>query len=129
MRQKTYIIPLKPIPWRRAGISQTKFYDQQVNEKIAYGLYLLKCHGSDPIFSVPVELDVTFYMTTAQQKQKQLKTYHHATPDLDNLVKLLLDAIVDTKAILTDDRIISVMHAKKIYDSCPRTEFTIRELE
>ena len=129
MREKRYIIPLRPLPWRRAGISGTKFYDTQVNQKIAFGLYLLRCHGSDPIFSGPVELDVTFFMTTAQQRHKQPKTYHYATPDLDNLVKLLLDAIVDTKAILTDDRIISVMHAKKVYDSSPRTEFTIRELE
>lgn len=129
MKEKKYLIPLKPIPWKRAGISQTKFYDQQVNEKIAFGLYLLKCHGSDPLFTGPVELDVTFHMSTAQQKMKQLQKYHHATPDLDNLVKLLLDAIVDTKAILSDDRIISVIHAKKLYDDKPRTEFTIRELE
>lgn len=129
MRSKQYIIPLKPIPWRRAGISQTKFYDQQVNEKIAYGLYLLKCHGSDPIFSVPVELDVTFYMTTAQQKSKQLKTYHHATPDLSNLIKFLEDAIVDVGSIITDDRIISRIVAQKIYSDKPRTEFIIRDLE
>jgi Holliday junction resolvase RusA-like endonuclease len=129
MKEKKYLIPLKPIPWKRAGISQTKFYDQQVNEKIAFGLYLLKCHGSDPLFTGPVELDVTFHMSTAQQKINQIKKYHHATPDLDNLVKLLLDAIVDTKAILSDDRIISVMHAKKLYSDSPRTEFTIRELE
>jgi len=129
MREKSYIIPLKPISWKRVGLSGTRFYDQQVNDKIAYGLYLLKSHGNDDMFNNPIELDVTFYMTTAQQKIKQIKKHHASTPDLDNLIKLLLDAIVDTKTIVSDDKIISVIHAKKVYDSKPRTEFTIRELE
>jgi Holliday junction resolvase RusA-like endonuclease len=130
MREKKYTIPLKPLAWKRAGISGTKFYDQQVNEKIAFGLYLLKQHGSDPIFENAVAIDIIFYMSTAQQKIKQKKIYHSTTPDLSNLIKFLEDAIVDTRAILTDDRIISVIIAKKVYDNKdPRTEFTIRELE
>ena len=50
-------------------------------------------------------------------------------PDLSNLIKLLEDAIVDTKVVLTDDRIISKIIAKKVYDDNPRTEFILRELE
>lgn len=128
MRSKSYIIPLKPIPWKRSGVSNAHFYDQQLQEKIAYGLYLLKCHGSSPKFIGPIELEVTFYMSMPQ-KGRQPGEHHSVTPDLDNLVKLLLDAIVDTKAIVSDDRIISIINAKKIYDPKPRTQFTIRELE
>jgi Holliday junction resolvase RusA-like endonuclease len=128
MKEKSYLIPVKPIAWKRAGISGSKFYDQQVADKINYGLYLNRCHGSAPLFTGPIELDVTFYMWIPK-KGREADTYHHTTPDLDNLVKLLLDAIVDTKAIVSDDRIISVICAKKIYGKNPRTEFTIRELE
>jgi len=127
MRSKHYLIPLKPLAWRRAGLSGTKFFDTQIKEKIAYGLYLNRCHGSDPIFDGPVEISVTFFMPTAQKKGKS--GYHYQTPDLDNLVKLLLDAIVSTNTIVSDDRIISVIKAQKVYDKVTRTEFTIRELE
>ena len=128
MRTQHYLIPQKPIPWKRAGKNGTRVYDTQVNEKIAFGLYLLKCHGSSPIFSTPIELDVTFFMPTAQQKIKQLQKYHSGTPDLSNLIKFLEDAIVDTQAIIVDDRIISSITARKVYSDKPRTEFIIREL-
>ena len=126
MRSKQYTIPLKPIPWKRAGRSGTRVYDTQVNDKIAYGLYMIKCHGSAPIFDGPIAIDITFYMLPPK---KTKVGYHHTTPDLDNLVKLLLDAIVSTSSIITDDRIISVIKAEKRYDHCTRTEFTIRKLE
>ena len=127
MREKHYTIPLKPIPWKRCGLSGTKFFDTQVSDKIAFGLYLNQQHGSEPMFSGPVALDVTFFMSS-QNKIKRTGP-HYSTPDLDNLLKLLLDAIVNTKTIMTDDRLISFITAKKIYDKNPRTEFTIRELE
>jgi Holliday junction resolvase RusA-like endonuclease len=128
MREKSYLIPIKPISWKRCGLAGTTFYDTQVNDKIAFGLYLLKQHGSDPLFEKPLSLDVTFFMPKAL-KSKKRGDYHSSTPDLDNLIKLLLDAIVATKSIMTDDRIVSIIVAKKIYDVNPRTEFIIKELE
>ena len=129
-RSKSYVIPLKPITWKRAGISDRRFYDQQLSEKIAYGLYINRCHGNEPIFQGPVVLEVVFYMAKSQGKKNKPKTHHHMfAPDLSNLIKLLEDAIVDTKVVLTDDRIISKIIAKKVYDDNPRTEFILRELE
>jgi Holliday junction resolvase RusA-like endonuclease len=134
MREKHYTIPISPIPWRRAGIGKTamcgtKFYDTQINEKIAFGLYLIKQHGSDPIFKTAISIDITFHMKKPFRDKKTSKIYHHTKPDLDNLIKLLLDAIVATKTIMTDDNIVSIINAQKIFSADPRTEFTIRELE
>jgi Holliday junction resolvase RusA-like endonuclease len=120
---------MTPIPLRRARINNQRFYDTQVKDKITFGLYLIQQHGSAPIFTKPLQIDITFYMRTGQQKAKMAKTHHDSVPDLDNLIKFALDAIVDTNTILTDDRIISIINAKKVYDSFPRTEFTITELE
>ena len=128
-RSKSYIIPLKPTPLKRARLGCGRFYDSQVAEKTTWGLYMLKCHGSAPMFIKPSQLEVIFFMPVALKNTKKIGTYHANTPDLDNLVKFLLDAIVDTKTIITDDRIISAISAKKMYSNNPRTEFTIRELE
>ena len=133
MIEKHYSIPLRPIPWKRAGLSGRTFYDTQVIDKVAFGLYLLKQHGNAPMFTKAISIDITFFMKTSQRKATAIKTfghkYHSIKPDLDNLIKLLLDAIVATKTIMTDDRIISIITAKKIFDPIPRTEFIIRELE
>jgi Holliday junction resolvase RusA-like endonuclease len=130
LRSKQYLIPLAPIPWKRAGVSNRSFYDQQLDEKIAYGLYIARCHGEDAIFDKAVQMDVVFYMTKSQSKKnKPTSIYHSYTPDLSNLIKLLEDAIVDTGVVLTDDRIISIINAQKVYaDGNPRTEFTLKEL-
>lgn len=120
---------MTPIPLRRPRINNQRFYDSQVKDKITFGLYLIQQHGSTPMFTKPLQIDITFFMRTGQQKAKMGKMHHDTTPDLDNLIKFLLDAIVDTNTLLTDDRIISIINAKKVYDKVPRTEFTITELE
>lgn len=129
MRSKSYKIEIDPIPLRRARINNKRFYDPQSADKIAFGLHLLKQHGNEPMFSGPVQLDVIFYMSTGQNKANKEKTHHSTIPDLSNLIKFVEDAIVDTQVIITDDRIISIINAKKVYHSRPRTEFTITELE
>lgn len=120
---------MNPIPLRRPRINNQRFYDSQVADKIAFGLFLVQQHGNEPIFTKPLQIDITFFMNTAQSRAKMNKKYHATIPDLDNLIKFCLDAIVDTNTLLTDDRIVSIINAKKVYDSKPRTEFTITELE
>lgn len=129
-RTKEYIIDLFPIPWKRAGQNERHFYDRQTHEKTAVGIHLVSQHGSDPVFCGPLHMDLTFYMPLPKSLCKRKKTvWHHTTPDLDNLEKFLLDTITKTGVIWRDDRLVSSMSVKKIYDKHPRTHIVIKELE
>lgn len=128
MRSKTYIIPQPPRPWQRARMHGTKFFDGQIQEKIAYGLYMENQHDNEAVFSKPIHLDVTFFMQIPKSICKRKDTlYHYSKPDIDNLVKFLLDSA--RNVIIQDDKIICSLIAKKVYDNNPRTEFIITEIE
>ncbi len=127
---KEYVINLTPIPWQRAGVKGKIFYDRQMHEKLAFGLYLNKEHGSAPKFVKPVHVEVTFYMPIPKTvKKRSLMIWHRSAPDIDNLQKFVLDAINGTQSIWEDDRIVSSLVAKKVYDRHPRTHIIITELE
>lgn len=129
-RIKEYIIEIPPIPWKRAGVHQKMFYDQQTHEKLAFGLYLNKQHGSDPKFDAPLSVELTFYMPIPKSVHRRSKyIWHHAAPDIDNLSKFCLDAINSSGIIWKDDRQVSSLVARKLYDQNPRTHLIIRELE
>ena len=129
MRMKVYKVDLPPIPCQRPKLSGHRFYDGQVSDKVAFGLLLLKQHGQEMPFSTAVDLTITFFMRIPPGTRIGVKTKHHTKKcDLDNLLKFALDALVDAD-ILTDDRIICMITAKKEYSNNPRTEFTIKELE
>lgn len=125
-KKKKYSVPLSPIPWKRPGVSENGFFDAQKREKLAFSLYLEQQHKEAPLFSSPISLDVVFYMKIPL-KNKSRQGVHFIKPDIDNLCKFLLDSIVGT--LITDDRIIWSLSAKKIYDSNPRTEFVITTLD
>lgn len=131
MRMKSYLIETTPMSWSRAGHNGRYFYDKQRHEKTVYGLWINKCHGDEPMFTGPLELDVTFFMPIPLLNKNRYETiYHHIVPDLDNCCKFLMDAInnLDGK-VWHDDKQVSVLKAKKIYDKVPRVEFTITELQ
>lgn len=91
------------------------------------------------MFTKALHLDAVFYfnipltqmnrMTSKSRSNKLFKeegTAHAIRPDLDNIVKFLLD--VCNGIIYRDDSLISSMSVKKVYSENPRTEFTITEL-
>ena len=127
---KEYVINLNPIPWQRAGVKKgTVFYDRQKQDKLAFGLYLNKEHGSSPMFVNPVHVEVTFYMPIPKTVNKRSGViWHKGTPDIDNLQKFVLDAITSTQSIWQDDRLVSSLVSKKVYDQHPRTHIIIMEL-
>ncbi len=128
MRSKAYCIKVKPIAWQRACRNGSRYFDAQAKDKLSFGLYLINQHGDEPIFQVPVHMDVTFYMPIPKSMQnRQYSIYHCKTPDLDNLCKFLLDSMKDV--LIVDDRIISCLTAKKLYDKDPRTELVLTEVE
>lgn len=132
LRTKTYEIDFAPIPWKRAGVNLTagKFFDRQKQEKLAFGLYILAQHGSEPFFEGPLLIEANFYMPLARAvSSRKASLWHYVTPDLDNLCKMLLDTINDTQTVWHDDRQVSKIIISKLYDKHPRTIFTISELE
>jgi len=125
MRTQIYTIPLKPIPWARAGHDGNHFYDKQKQEKLGLGLYLNKIHDAQPKWIGPLSLDVIFYLPVP--KKKPTSQWCINLGDLDNYIKFLLDTITDCQ-LWDDDRIVCQIHAKKLYDTHPRTILNITEL-
>ena len=125
LRRKVYIINHPPVAWKRAGLNGHMFYDRQKQEKLLWGISLIAQHNDEPPFTKPVEIDVTFYLPRpAKPKYRDAPT----GVDIDNLVKMLLDSM-SKNTILSDDRIVIDIHARKRYDKDrPRTEFTIQEM-
>ena len=133
MRIKTYVIPQPPLPWSRPGLAGKRFFDAQTKDKLVYKITLESQHKDEHLFSKPVSIDMTFFMAMPnvvierRKKSGIEECIHHCVkPDIDNLVKFVFDAIKNV--IITDDKIIYSMTAKKLYDSNPRTEFTIKEI-
>ena len=59
--------------------------------------------------------------------KENMPEYHSFTPDLDNLVKFLLDTIAGKDRFIVDDSQICRIQAEKIYGK-PRTEVIIEEI-
>ena len=131
MRSLKYKIDLAPLAWKRCMIDSRggnpKFFDGQAKDKVIFGLTIVKQHGNANRFSVPIHMDIVFYMPLPKTNKK----YKADEPfvgksDLDNLVKFLLDTLVDAD-ILSDDNIVWSITCKKVYSKLPRSEFTITE--
>jgi Holliday junction resolvase RusA-like endonuclease len=116
---------MQPISWTRPKLNGQQFFDGQIKAKVCFGLALQSQHNTDLLYSKPIAFNVTFYMK-APLKPKPNLFYHSCAPDLDNLLKFVFDAIKDV--LITDDRIICSITAKKIYAKEARTEFTITEV-
>lgn len=120
-----YTIKADPIPWMRAGLNKAnRFYDRQVQNKIAFGLIVSKQHKNKPLFSTPIHIDLQFHIKLPKSYTDIMP--HIVKPDLDNLVKFVLDAIKDI--LITDDKIICKLTAHKLYSHEPKTIITIKEM-
>lgn len=129
MRSKEYTINIRPVAWKRAGHANGHYYDTQTHEKLAYGLSIARTHGSDPKFNGPLSLDMVFYMPYPKTKRKELHNHFHwTTPDKDNLIKHIKDAITQTGIVWHDDRQCAQGSWLAIYDKIPRVYFKITEL-
>ena len=81
----------------------------------------------------PVKMDIAFFLETPQSwsRKKQAAANRREIrpvkrPDLDNLVKLIQDAL--NGLAYQDDKQIQEINARKWYSSKPRTVITITEL-
>lgn len=83
-----------------------------------------------------IELEVYFYMPYPKkwlrtgkyegQLKENAPIYCQTKPDLDNMVKLVMDAL-SNNVIYEDDKQIVVLTTVKCYSKSPRTEIIIRE--
>lgn len=121
-----YTVNADPVPWMRAGLNKTnRFYDQQVQSKIAFGLIVAKQHKNKEPHSKPISLDLQFHIKQPKSRKEIIPM--GVKPDLDNLIKFVLDALNDVLWI--DDKIITTIHAHKQYSHEPKTIITIKEIQ
>jgi Holliday junction resolvase RusA-like endonuclease len=123
-----YTIPSEPVPLMRARCGRSRVWDAQKQIKFATACVIKIQHADKPITLNPLHVDLTFFMPLPKKRYKHLiGQYHTPRPDLDNLVKFVLD--VCNNIIYHDDAQIVSFTAKKVYDIDARTEFVITELE
>lgn len=128
VRSKSYCVNLRPLPWQRPYLNERTLFDNQKREKLAFGIYLAQQHNDEPLFGRPIIMELTFYMAIPKSLPKRKGgLYHSNRPDLDNLCKFVLDAMKEV--VITDDKIICDLHARKVYDKVPRTEIIIKEVD
>ena len=120
-------IPLKPVPKERPrmlknGRVYTPKRTKQAEDAIRHYLRnngVQKCSGA-----VAVKIVFEF------KRPKSNKSQHHTKrPDLDNLVKLVLDGIQDEYGAIADDKDIIHMQASKQYGTIDQIKLWIKEVE
>ena|ERR1700690_4674033 len=124
---RTYVILGDPVALARARFARGRFYDSQKEFKLIAGCNLRNQHDTDQLFEGPLYIFVRFFMPRSKSKKKALIQWHHTKPDIDNLLKYLLDTC--NTILFKDDACIASLNSIKIYDDKPRTEFTIHQLE
>jgi crossover junction endodeoxyribonuclease RusA len=116
-----YTIPGQPIPLARPRFSNNHVWDCQSGEKMVAATNLRFLHKGE-LLTGPLHVDLKFFMC---HKTKH-KSWHCVRPDLDNLIKFILD--VANGVLYEDDKQVAKITAEKTYDQKARTEITIMEL-
>ena len=122
-----------PIPQGRPRFSKrgnfVTTYDPHHKIKEGYK-WQLKSQYREELMTGPIILSVTFFMpipkSTSGIKKRQMANgiiHHIKKPDVDNLLKLVCDALNQT--IFSDDSQIIEVRAKKIYSNNPGTSIRI----
>lgn len=146
------IIPIEPKAQKRLRFSNrfghvVAYEARDMREWKKSIVAYLKKHYRGDFLDVPLGVTLAFYMrapkATAQEptkrageKRKRVYNFykaerlrHFKKPDIDNLVKAVLDCVTQSGVIWKDDSIISELLAVKYYSDNPRTEFIITILE
>lgn len=126
----SYVIEGRPQSLSRPRFANGIVYDSQKDIKTRTGLELKNQHEL-PLFTGALKLDVIFYMQVPDSMKRKRKddvsyTPHCKKPDIDNLIKFVLDC--SNGILFEDDSQIAIINASKIYSMLGRTEFTITQL-
>ena len=126
-----------PVPWSRARLRYRSFYNKPSH--VAYQeLIRLRTReamiGDMPILTGPVSLGLTFWLKIPKSwpKLKRLdalagRVRPTGRPDLDNLCKIVADALSRGEAY-HDDSQVAKLSAEKRYSLEPRLEINVMQL-
>jgi len=115
-----------PVAWKRPGQSRWGRYDTQKSLKDALGSIFKVGLTNHPPLLGKIKLIAVFFMPIPKSlPTKDREGWHTKRPDLDNLVKLMMDAM--NGIVFKDDSQVCAIIAMKGYGEIPRTELTIME--
>lgn len=125
-----YTIESTPVPLKRPRFGLGKVYDSQKKTKFGVQVQLRKQHDYSLPFEGPLKIEVTFFMQLPQRqaRKKHQECYlpHFIRPDIDNLIKFLLDCA--NGILFKDDAQVASITAQKVYSTVPRTELSITRI-
>lgn len=125
-------IPGNPVPWARAGVYKTRFFDKQKKDKVDFAIQAQAANPMKIYFIGPTLLQVDYYVGFPEgysiKKRKDLEgAYHSFVPDTSNLIKHVEDSL--KKIVYDDDCIIAGIIAFKRWSQHPRTEIRLLSLD
>jgi len=100
-------IKLKAVPWAAPRLSKEGVYDIRGKDK-QWLRWLVKEQWTKPLLSGPLEIHFKFGFVT-----KRIAPYHTKKPDVDNLVKCVMDCL--KKIVIVDDNQVFKISAEKYY--------------
>ena len=136
----SFFVPGNPVALKRHRTVKTKkgghrTYDSSAKDKADFLAMALQHRPETPI-NYPVSASLKFSFSRPKshygtgKNARKLKTsapfYHTNTPDADNLVKFVCDAL--NGVFWTDDSVISQVQAQKIYSDVPGITISIQSL-
>jgi Holliday junction resolvase RusA-like endonuclease len=120
-----YILQGHPKALKRPRFSNNKVFNSQKKDQESDSI-LLKVQNNSInnglLYEGPLQMNITFYM----HNSKNGEYWCTSTPDIDNLIKYLLD--VCNGILFKDDRQIVSIISNKIRGKIQRTEFTLKKL-
>lgn len=142
-----FIIPIEPKPqsrprFRRNGgtyeLADMKVYKAKIKNAVMKQAERSKItiYSTEKNKKSSLLADIAFFIyppkriKDVKKNANMLKTEvirHNTKPDIDNLVKAVLDAC--NKTLFKDDGMISDLNSKKRYSLNPRIELEIKEIE
>ena len=133
-----FIVEGRPKPQIRHKFSYGRTYDPSCKDKEEFLQKVIELAPKPPI-AAPIRVILIFYMPRPKYMFRTGKfkgmlkpnqpIQHSKTPDIDNLVKMVCDAL--NGVFYKDDSQISQLKAEKLYcdvDEKPRTEVHIEQI-
>jgi Holliday junction resolvase RusA-like endonuclease len=113
-----------PIPLARARGARSGFYDPQHIAKRNFAIDVLSKIPRDKLIETPISFDLIFVIKmpkswSLKKRAKILDSPHAQTPDIDNLVKFIFDAL--NGVIYNDDSQIFKVEAVKMWGESGKT--------
>lgn len=133
MREVKLYINSAPIPQKRHRHNGNKTYDPLAGVKKAYKNVIQVqmnqfLEHSEHMLCGPIHVTINFFMPLPNSKssRKTKGLYHIQKPDIDNLLKFILDTM--SGVVYADDAYIFKIESTKFYSTQPRTEIILREV-